>query len=60
LFFMKLYLKSSAGTKFSFIARAETDLKRFIIVPALSFVPDALEPPKGCCPTTAPVGLSLI
>ena len=26
----------------------------------LSLVPEALDPPKGCCPTTAPVGLSLM
>src|SRR5262245_21846886 len=26
--------------------------------PALSFVPEARAPPKGCWPTTAPVGLS--
>ncbi len=27
--------------------------------PALSLVPEALAPPNGCWPTTAPVGLSL-
>ena len=33
---------------------------RFILEPALSLVPEARAPPKGCCPTTAPVGLSLM
>jgi hypothetical protein len=28
----------------------------FHTVPALSFVPDARAPPKGCWPTTEPVG----
>ena len=28
--------------------------------PALSLVPLARAPPNGCCPTTAPVGLSLM
>jgi len=28
--------------------------------PALSFVPEARAPPKGCCPTTAPVDLTFI
>ena len=28
--------------------------------PALSFVPECLDPPKGCLPTMAPVGLSLM
>ena len=31
---------------------------RLRAAPALSFVPDILEPPKGCWPTTAPVHLS--
>ena len=29
-------------------------------LPALSLVPDLRAPPNGCCPTTAPVGLSLM
>jgi hypothetical protein len=29
----------------------------FHTVLALSFVPDALAPPNGCCPTTEAVGL---
>lgn len=32
----------------------------FHTVPTLSLVPDALAPPKGCWPTTAPVGWELI
>ena len=44
--------------KFSFIILGETHLKRLNTEPALSFVPEALAPPKGCCPTIAPVGLS--
>ena len=43
----------------SLIVRGETQRIRFQIEPALSFVPDAREPPNGCWPTTAPVGLSL-
>ena len=34
--------------------------RRLSTEPALSFVPEAREPPKGCWPTTAPVGLSLM
>ena len=48
------------GTKFSLIVRGETQRYKFKIDPALSLVPEALAPPNGCCPTTAPVGLSLI
>ena len=33
---------------------------KFNFEPALSLVPDCLAPPKGCCPTTAPVGLTFI
>ena len=43
----------------SLIDRGETQRIRFHIDPALSFVPEARAPPNGCCPTTAPVGLSL-
>lgn len=35
-------------------------LNKFKYDPALSLVPDIRAPPKGCWPTTAPVGLSLI
>jgi hypothetical protein len=41
------------------IVRGLTQRIRFHIEPALSFVPEARAPPKGCWPTTAPVGLSL-
>ena len=47
------------GTNVSLIVRGLTQRIRFHIEPALSFVPDARAPPKGCWPTTAPVGLSL-
>ena len=43
-----------------FISLGKTQRNKFCIEPALSFVPDALAPPNGCIPTTAPVGLSLI
>jgi hypothetical protein len=42
------------------IARAFTHRIRLKIDPALSLVPLARAPPNGCCPTTAPVGLSLM
>jgi hypothetical protein len=48
------------GENVSFSARALTHRSRFIFDPALSLVPDARAPPNGCCPTTAPVGLSLM
>jgi len=54
------YLKSVAGRKVSLIVLGETHLIRLSLPPALSFVPDALAPPKGCSPTMAPVGLSLM
>ena len=50
---------SAAGTKVSFTDRGDTHRSRFSTDPALSFAPLARAPPKGCCPTTAPVGLSL-
>ena len=46
--------------KVSLIVRGEHQRNRFQTLPALSLVPEARAPPKGCCPTTAPVGLSLI
>lgn len=55
---MKGYRKSVAGSKVSLTARGVTQRSRFSDEPALSFVPLAREPPKGCWPTTAPVGLS--
>ena len=42
------------------MVRTETQRIRLNIEPALSLVPLARDPPKGCWPTTAPVGLSLI
>jgi hypothetical protein len=42
----------------SFVARMDTHRLRFQSEVALSFVPDAREPPNGCRPTTDPVGLS--
>ena len=48
-----------AGTNVSLIVRAEVQRSRFCGEPALSLVPEARAPPKGCWPTTAPVGLSL-
>ncbi len=53
------YSTRVGGTKFSAKVRIETHRRRFAIEPALSLVPDARAPPKGCWPTTAPVGLSL-
>jgi hypothetical protein len=46
--------------KFSLIVRALVQRIRLSRLPALSFVPLARAPPKGCWPTTAPVGLSLM
>jgi hypothetical protein len=43
-----------------FDCSGEAQRNKFNGEPALSFVPEALAPPNGCCPTTAPVGLSLI
>src|SRR5262249_8435092 len=55
---MNGYRKSVGGTKGSLMARGLTQRSRFSTLPALSFVPEARAPPKGCWPTTAPVGLS--
>ena len=54
------YLKSVAGIRVSLIVLGLTHRRRLRWLPALSFVPEALAPPNGCCPTIAPVGLSLI
>jgi hypothetical protein len=54
------YFHDVGGARFSFTDRGETQRTRFNSEPALSFVPDARAPPNGCCPTTAPVGLSLM
>ena len=45
------------GTNVSETVLTETQRSRLNRLPALSLVPDARAPPKGCCPTTAPVGL---
>ena len=45
---MKPYSNDLGGLKVSLIVLAETNLYKFIDDPALSFVPEALEPPKGC------------
>ena len=42
------------------MVRVEVQRIRLNTEPALSLVPEAREPPKGCWPTTAPVGLSLM
>ena len=57
---MNGYLKSRGGLNVSLMERALTQRTRLSFEPALSFVPEARAPPNGCCPTTAPVGLSLM
>jgi integrase len=52
------YSNRVAGSNVSLMARIDTQRIRFAAEPALSFVPEARAPPNGCCPTTAPVGLS--
>src|SRR4028118_1817256 len=42
------------------MVRGDVQRTRLSMEPALSLVPEAREPPKGCWPTTAPVGLSLV
>src|SRR4028119_713544 len=42
------------------MVRGDTQRSRLWTAPALSLVPEARPPPKGCWPTTAPVGLSLM
>jgi hypothetical protein len=49
----------TGGTDVSLMARGDDQRMRLFDQPALSFVPEARAPPKGCCPTTDPVGLSL-
>jgi hypothetical protein len=55
---MNGYSNDRAGAKVSLMARGLIQRTRFRMEPALSFVPLARAPPKGCWPTTAPVGLS--
>jgi hypothetical protein len=42
------YLKSFKGNKFSLMVRIEAQRIKFAELPALSFVPESLDPPKGC------------
>ena len=53
------YRYAVGGTNVSLIVRGDAQRSRFSGEPALSLVPEARAPPNGCCPTTAPVGLSL-
>lgn len=54
------YRQSVGGVNVSLIDRGDTQRMRLPGAPALSLVPLARLPPKGCWPTTAPVGLSLM
>lgn len=53
------YSTSTVGPNSSLMLLTLTNLDSKLALPALSFVPDALAPPNGCCPTTAPVDLQL-
>src|SRR5258705_10837488 len=57
---MNGYHGSRGGTKFSLTVRALVHRIKLSRLPALSLVPLARPPPKGCWPTTAPVGLSFL
>lgn len=50
---------SRGGWSGRFTVRGLVKRIAFHTVPTLSLVPEAREPPKGCWPTAAPVGLSL-
>ena len=54
------YFQVGISRKVSLTDLGEAHLRRFKGLPALSLVPDWRAPPKGCCPTTAPVHLSLM
>lgn len=54
------YVTFSVGMNSSLMALILTNRESSVALPALSFVPLALDPPKGCCPTTAPVHLQLM
>ncbi len=54
------YATAVAAWNVSLIERGDVQRIRFAAEPALSLVPEARAPPKGCWPTTAPVGLSLM
>jgi hypothetical protein len=49
------YSTLTVGRVSSFIDLMLTKRDKMAAEPALSLVPDARAPPKGCCPTTAPV-----
>lgn len=57
---MTVYLKSVGGEQIPLMVRMVVQRARLNWLPALSFVPEALDPPNGCCLTTAPLGLSLM
>lgn len=48
-----------SGRCWSLTVRGLVNRMRFHRVPALSLVPEARPSPNSCCPTTAPVSLSL-
>lgn len=54
------YVTSRHGTLSSLMVLGLNQRYMLISLPALSLVPDALAPPNGCWPITAPVGLSLM
>src|SRR5690606_15263044 len=54
------YRQERGAAKVSLMVRGESQRIMFHMLPALSLVPLARLPPKGCWPTTAPVGLSLM
>lgn len=54
------YATCLVGANSSLMARMFTKRVKRLALPALSSVPLALEPPKGCWPTTAPVLLQLM
>lgn len=49
------YVTFSVAPNSSLILLMLTNLPSKLMLPALSFVPEAREPPNGCCPTIAPV-----
>ena len=58
---MPLLLKKEENNNTILVWKISEPLEELISLSTnLSFVPEPLAPPKGCCPTTAPVGLSLI
>jgi thiol-disulfide isomerase/thioredoxin len=55
---MNGYSNSVAGANVSLMVRGLIQRSRLSGPPALSFVPEPRDPPNGCMPTMAPVGLS--